>query len=154
MSKPDGWCPKCGKFVHEIYDKIIDGEYIEYRKWNEDEDCYELQSTSSDEPMVTFESYCAECNTKIIFEETKNQYRVSLMNTEIWQTKFSFEDIYNCMDDEQKAIIDNMTDKELDDFITENEHSMEKGFESGIMYDWDVIANSIASDLKYPDKGE
>ena len=150
MTKPDGWCPKCKKFVHEIYDKVIDGEYIEYRKWNGED--YELEYTSISHEQLIFESYCVECGTKIIFEEIKNQYRTFLMDTEIWETKFIFEDIYNSMSDEQKTIIDNMTDEQLSKFIEDNEHLMYKGMDSGIMYDWDVVASTIASDLEYPEK--
>ena len=75
--------------------------------------------------------------------------RTKLFNTILFETKFVFEDMYEYMDEEDKKKIDKMTDKQLDVFINNNLHSMIKGFEAGIMYDWDVVANTTASNLEY-----
>ena len=71
--------------------------------------------------------------------------RSELLMTEIWKTAFVFEDIYNESNDEFKKHVDSLTDTEFEEFINENHHSWHKGFDSGIMTNWDVVAQTIAS---------
>jgi len=72
--------------------------------------------------------------------------RNKLIYTEIFETTFVFQDIYNESSDEFKKFIDSLTDTELAEFIEENLHCWKKCFESGIMNDWDVVAKTVAGD--------
>ncbi len=75
--------------------------------------------------------------------------RSELLMTEIWKTAFVFQDIYNESSDKFKKHVDSLTDSELADFIDENNHSWSKGFESGVMTNWDVVAQTIASNTNF-----
>ncbi len=75
--------------------------------------------------------------------------RSELLMTEIWETAFVFQDIYNESSDEFKKQVDSLTDTELEEFINENHHSWSKGFESGVMTNWDVVAQTIASNTNF-----
>ncbi len=77
--------------------------------------------------------------------------RSELLMTEIWKTAFVFQDIYNESSDEFKKHVDSLTDTELEEFINENHHSWGKGFESGIMTNWDVVSQTLANDTSLPD---
>ncbi len=70
--------------------------------------------------------------------------RSELLMTEIWKTAFVFQDIYNESNNEFKNYVDSLSDTELAEFINENHHSWRKGFEAGIMSDWDVVAQTVA----------
>ncbi len=70
--------------------------------------------------------------------------RNKLIYTEIFETTFVFQDIYNESSDEFKKFIDSLTDSELAEFIDENLHCWKKGFEAGIMSNWDVVARTVA----------
>ncbi len=72
--------------------------------------------------------------------------RNKLIYTEIFETTFVFQDIYNESSDEFKKYIDSLSDTDLGEFINENHHSWGKGFEAGIMSNWDVVAKTVASD--------
>ena len=72
--------------------------------------------------------------------------RNKLIYTEIFETTFVFQDIYNESNDEFKKFVDSLSDTELAEFIDENHHSWGKGFEAGIMSNWDVVAKTVASD--------
>lgn len=71
------------------------------------------------------------------------------MTTQIFATTFSFQDVYDNMEEEQKKIIDAMNVNELELFIEKNKWQMKKGFEAGIMNDRNVVASSIADNLKF-----
>ena len=71
--------------------------------------------------------------------------RTKILSSEIWKTTFAFEDIYNEADDEFKKYVDTLSETDLQEFIDENLHSWRKGFESGIMQSWDIVACTIAS---------
>lgn len=73
-----------------------------------------------------------------------------IMGTEIWKTSFVFEDVYNEADDEFKKYVDSLSETDLQKFIDENLHSWRKGFESGIMQNWDEVASTIASNTNLP----
>ncbi len=75
--------------------------------------------------------------------------RSELLITEIWKTAFVFQDIYNESSDEFKKHVDSLTDTELEEFINENHHSWSKGFESGIMTNWGVVAQTVASNTNF-----
>ena len=77
--------------------------------------------------------------------------REKLLYTEVWSTTFVFQDIYNEGDKEFKNYVDSLTDNELEEFINENHHSWGKGFEAGIMSNWDVVAQTVASNTNLPD---
>jgi len=77
--------------------------------------------------------------------------RDKLLFTEVWSTTFVFQDIYNESNKEFKTHVDSLTDTELEEFINENHHSWSKGFESGIMSNWDVVAQTVASNTNLPD---
>ena len=70
--------------------------------------------------------------------------REKLLFTEIWKTAFVFQDIYNESNGEFKNYVDSLTDSELEELIEENHHCWRKGFEAGIMSDWDVVAQTVA----------
>ncbi len=72
--------------------------------------------------------------------------RDKLIYTEIFETTFVFQDIYNESSDEFKKFVDSLSDTELAEFIEENLHQWRKCFESGIMNDWDAVARTVASD--------
>ena len=72
--------------------------------------------------------------------------RNKLIYTEIFETTFVFQDIYNESSDEFKKFIDSLSDTELAEFIEENLHYWKKGFEAGIMSNWDAVAKTVASD--------
>ena len=76
--------------------------------------------------------------------------RIKIMSTEIWKTAFVFQDIYNESDDNFKNFVDSLNDTALQEFIEENLHSWQKGFESGIMQSWDVVANAVARNTILP----
>ncbi len=71
--------------------------------------------------------------------------RSKLLMTEIWKTAFVFQDIYNESNEEFKKYVDSLTDTELEEFVNENHHSWGKGFESGVMTNWNVVAQTVAS---------
>jgi len=71
--------------------------------------------------------------------------RHKLIYTEIWETTFVFQDIYYESNEEFKKHVDSLTDTELEEFINENHHSWGKGFQAGIMSNWDVVAQTVAS---------
>jgi len=71
--------------------------------------------------------------------------RSELLRTEIWKTAFVFQDIYNESNKEFKNYVDSLTDSELEEFVNENHHSWGEGFEAGIMSNWDVVAQTVAS---------
>ena len=71
--------------------------------------------------------------------------RSELFMTEIWKTAFVFSDIYNESNEEFKKYVDSLTDTELEEFLEENLHSWGKGFDSGIMSNWDIVAQTVAS---------
>ena len=75
--------------------------------------------------------------------------RDKLLFTEVWSTTFVFQDIYNESNDDFKNYVDSLTDKELEEFINENHHSWGKGFEAGIMSNWDVVAQTVASNTNF-----
>jgi hypothetical protein len=75
--------------------------------------------------------------------------RSELLITEIWETAFVFQDIYNESSAEFKKHVDSLSDTELEEFIVDNHHSWSKGFESGIMTNWDVVAQTIASNTNF-----
>ena len=72
--------------------------------------------------------------------------RNKLIYTEIFETTFVFQDIYNESNGDFKKFVDSLTDCELEEFINENHHSWSKGFEAGIMSNWDTVARTVASD--------
>lgn len=67
----------------------------------------------------------------------------------IWKTTFCFEDIYNNADDEFREKVNAMTTKELQKFFDKNLYGWEKGFESGIMFDWDSVADVLAQNSEF-----
>jgi len=71
--------------------------------------------------------------------------RDELLYTEVWSTTFVFQDIYRESNDEFKKYVDSLTDNELEEFIKENHHSWSKGFDAGIMTNWEVVAQTVAS---------
>ena len=73
-----------------------------------------------------------------------------LFNTEIWKTAFVFEDIYNESSTTFKKYVDSLSDTDLGEFINENHHAWGKGFESGIMSNWDAVAQTVASETNIP----
>ncbi len=75
--------------------------------------------------------------------------RDKLLYTEVWSTTFVFQDIYNESNKEFKNYVDSLTDKELEEFVNENHHSWSKGFESGIMSKWDVVAQTVTRDTSF-----
>ncbi len=75
--------------------------------------------------------------------------RTELFMTEIWKTAFVFQDIYNESNKDFKKHVDSLSDTELEEFIDENHHSWEKGFESGIMTNWDVVTQTVANDTSF-----
>jgi hypothetical protein len=76
--------------------------------------------------------------------------RSKLLFTEVWSTTFVFQDIYNESNEEFKKYVDSLTDTQLEEFINENHHSWSNGFESGIMTNWDVVAQTVASNTNLP----
>jgi len=68
--------------------------------------------------------------------------RTQLFDEKVWETRFCFQDLYESADDVRKQYIDNLTDKELEEFINENSHGWEKGMEAGMMSDWTTVANA------------
>jgi len=74
-----------------------------------------------------------------------------IMETEIWKIAFVFQDIYNESRDEFKKHVDSLTDTELEEFVNENHHSWSKGFDSGIMTNWDVVAQTVARNTNLPE---
>ena len=72
--------------------------------------------------------------------------RNKLLFTEVWKTTFVFQDIYNESKDDFKKYVDSLNDIDLGEFINENHHSWGKGFEAGIMGNWDAVAKTVASD--------
>ena len=87
-------------------------------------------------------------NNVEIFWEIKREYRNALMNTEVWKTRFCFEDIYNESDQSFKYIIKSLSLRELRKFMDNN--NWEKGMQAGIMADWDVVANTCAGESVMP----
>jgi hypothetical protein len=76
--------------------------------------------------------------------------RNKLLFTEIWSTTFVFQDIYNESSDEFKKYVDSLSDTDLGEFINENHHSWGKGFEAGMMSNWDAVAQTVASNTDLP----
>ncbi len=72
--------------------------------------------------------------------------RTQLFNETVWETRFCFQDLYDSADDVRKAYIDNLTDKQLEEFINKNSHGWEHGMEAGMMADWTVVANIVISE--------
>ena len=72
--------------------------------------------------------------------------RNKLIYTEIFETTFVFQDIYNEATDEFRKFADSLTDTELAEFIEDNLHCWKKGFEAGIMSNWGAVARTVASD--------
>jgi hypothetical protein len=70
--------------------------------------------------------------------------RNKLLFTEIWSTTFVFQDIYNESNEEFKKYVDSLNDTDLGKFINENHHSWGKGFEAGMMSNWDTVARTVA----------
>jgi len=70
--------------------------------------------------------------------------RNKLIYTEIFETTFVFQDIYNESNDDFKKFVDSLTDSELAEFIDEHLHCWRKGFEAGIMSNWDIVARTVA----------
>ena len=70
--------------------------------------------------------------------------RHKLIYTEIWETTFVFQDIYYESSDEFKKFVDSLSDTELAEFIDENLHFWRRGFEAGIMSNWDAVASTVA----------
>ena len=77
--------------------------------------------------------------------------RSELFMTEIWKTAFVFQDIYNESNDKFKKYVDSLSHKELEEFIDENNHNWYKGFDSGIAFNWDIVANAVARDTILPE---
>lgn len=67
----------------------------------------------------------------------------------IWEITFCFEDIYNNADDEFREKVDAMNTKQLQKFFDKNSHGWKKGFESGIMFDWDNVADVLAQNSEF-----
>ena len=72
---------------------------------------------------------------------TKSKLRL----TEIWKTEFIFQDIYDEASKEFKDYVDSLPIEELAEFIDSNLQSWAKSFEAGIMSNWDVVAQTVAS---------
>ena len=70
--------------------------------------------------------------------------RNKLIYTEIFETTFVFQDIYNESNGDFKKFVDSLSDTELDEFIIENHHFWRKGFEAGIMSNWGAVARTVA----------
>ena len=77
---------------------------------------------------------------------TKSKLRL----TEIWKTEFIFQDIYDEASKEFKDYVDSLSVTELAELIEENLHSWRKGFEAGIMSNWDAVAQTVASNTDLP----
>lgn len=77
------------------------------------------------------------------------------MNETVWETKFIVEDIYSQSEDFREAA-DKMDDKQLEKFVNDNIGNWQKGFNSGMMTDWDVVAETVADtyNTNYPQKEE
>ena len=69
--------------------------------------------------------------------------RNKLIYTEIFETTFVFQDIYNESSVEFRKFVDSLSDTELSEFIEENLHQWKKCFESGIMSNWDIVARTV-----------
>lgn len=78
--------------------------------------------------------------------------RNKLFFTEIWSTTFLFQDIYNESTNKFKEYVDSLSDAELMEFIEANLKSWYKGFESGILANWDTVAKTIANNTNLPSK--
>ena len=76
--------------------------------------------------------------------------RNKLLFTEVWKTTFVFQDIYNESNDDFKKYVDSLNDSDLGEFINENHHTWRKGFEAGIMSNWDAVARTVASNTDLP----
>ena len=76
--------------------------------------------------------------------------RNKLLFTEIWSTTFVFQDIYNESNYDFKKYVDSLNDTDLGEFINENHHSWGKGFEAGMMSNWDAVASTVASNTDLP----
>ena len=66
--------------------------------------------------------------------------RKQLFDTVVFETRFVFADIYDILSEDQQEAIDKLGDSEMEQFIETNIRSWRKGFEAGIMYDWEATA--------------
>jgi ribosomal protein L44E len=60
------YCPTCKKYPDEIIEEY-QSPIREKRRW--DEDCYEIYDSNFSD--VEIKSYCKECDTELIEDETK-----------------------------------------------------------------------------------
>ena len=74
-----------------------------------------------------------------------------VIDEEVWSTRFVVVDVLLSATGKDKEFIEKMTEQELREFINENLHSWKKGFEWGIMEDWDVVASTCISNSDFPD---
>lgn len=151
----EGWCINEGDmYVHEEADMLDHLQTTDYNTLQEaydDDYCYWTE-WDAEEGETYFDAEGNEFNkdgSPVIPEPAIS--RASLMDTEIWKTRFCFADIYEYMDEEDKKVIDLMTDEQLEKWIDENSHSMTKGFEAGMMTDWSVVASTVSSNLSFPE---
>lgn len=153
----DGWCINEGDmYVHEETDMLRHLKETDYATLQEaynDGYCY-WSEWDADDDDTYFDAEGNEFNqdgTPFTPEPVAMLNRHSLMDTEVWKTRFCFADIYEYMDEEDKKVIDLMTDEQLQEWINENSHSMTKGFESGMMFDWSAVASTVSSNLSFPE---
>ena len=73
--------------------------------------------------------------------------RQNLMeNTPVWEYQAYFRDIYEELKPDDKAIIDGMTVKQLEQFIEDNKNQIGNGCDSGITWDNVTVFEAIAQD--------
>ena len=62
-----------------------------------------------------------------------------MLNTVIYVSKFVWDDVLTCMDEKSRDYFLQLPEDIQQMVVDEKAHSLRKGLESGIMYDWDIV---------------
>ena len=62
-----------------------------------------------------------------------------MLNEVIFETKFIWEDVLGCMNEKSRDYFLQLPENIQQMIVDEKTHSLRKGLESGIMYDWDIV---------------
>jgi len=69
----------------------------------------------------------------------------TIYNTKIFETTITGEDLIDCMDEEVREKFESLPEERQIELLENNQRSIEKGIEAGVMTDWDYVVE-IAMD--------
>jgi hypothetical protein len=73
---------------------------------------------------------------------------IEIYEPKIWETSFCLDDVLGVMDEEETEIWNSLSDEKKKEIFDEHEHSIKKGLEGGLMYDWEIVMQSASEEFR------